>query len=482
MRTVRRLASLAAAPALVLVVATALGTVAPGLAAARQPAARQPAAPRAADSVIVIVDVTVLPMDRERTLAGQTVIVRGGRIAQLGPAARVRVPDGAVRVDGRGKFLLPGLIDMHAHAAAGEGLPGDGAGRQMALSLAAGVTTVRGMGVAPQAAPQVLALRDRVRRGEVVGPTMVLYAPSINGQNTTTPAQARQRVRDAKAAGYDGIKTHGGFGADVYDAMADEARRVGLPLAGHVTPGFGLERAVAAGQQIEHLDGVLAALMDSGGPVPPGQMIVDPADLARVDERRIAAFARDQARRGVYHGPTLALFENVMSDEPGDSLARRAEMRYAPAQAVQQWTGQKNMQLRNGGPAEGRARFLALRRTLVRELHGAGAKLMAGSDSPQFFMTPGYGLHRELQALVGAGLPPYAALAAATRVPAEYLGRADLGTVAEGKRADLLLLDADPLADIRNAERVAGVVVQGRWIVGETLRERLAEVERAVRP
>jgi imidazolonepropionase-like amidohydrolase len=320
-----------------------------------------------------------------------------------------------------------------------------------------------------------------VARGEVVGPTIVLYAPSINGQNTTTPEQARQRVRDAKAAGYDGIKTHGGFGADVYDALADEARRAGLPLAGHVTPGFGLERAVAAGQQVEHLDGVLAALMTPGAPVPPGQLIVDPAELARVDERRIAALARDHARRGVYHGPTLALFENVMSDAPGDSLARRAEMRYAAPQAVQQWTGQKNMQLQNGGPAEGRARFLGLRRTIVRELHLAGAKLMAGSDSPQFFMTPGYGLHRELQALVGAGLPPWAALQAATRVPAEYLGRAELGTVAEGKRADLLLLDADPLADVRNAERVAGVLVQGRWIPGDALRARLVEVERAVK-
>ena len=433
-----------------------------------------------ADSVVAIVDVTVVPMDRERSLPGQTVVVRDGKIAQIGPAGRVSVPAGAVRVDGRGKWLMPGLIDMHAHAAPGAGAPTDAAGRQMALSLATGVTTVRGMGVAPQAAPQVLALRDRVARGELVGPAMVLYAPSIHGQNTTTPEQARQRVRDAKAAGYDGIKTHGGFGADVYEAMADEARKAGLPLAGHVTPGFGLERAIAAGQQVEHLDGVLAALMTGDAPVPGGQMIVDPADLARVDSARIPALARDMTRRGVVHGPTLALFETVMSDETGDALARRPEMRYVPPQGLQQWTGQKNMQLQNGGPAEGRARFLALRRAIVRELHAAGAKLMAGSDSPQFFMTPGFGLHRELQALAGAGLSPYAALETATRVPAEYLGR-PIGVVAEGKRADLVLLDADPLADVANASRVAGVVVGGHWVPGEALQARLAEVEQAVK-
>ena len=433
-----------------------------------------------ADSVVAIVDVTVVPMDRERSLPGQTVVVRDGKIAQIGPAGRVSVPAGAVRVDGRGKWLMPGLIDMHAHAAPGAGAPTDAAGRQMALSLATGVTTVRGMGVAPQAAPQVLALRDRVARGELVGPAMVLYAPSIHGQNTTTPEQARQRVRDAKAAGYDGIKTHGGFGADVYEAMADEARKAGLPLAGHVTPGFGLERAIAAGQQVEHLDGVLAALMTGDAPVPGGQMIVDAADLARVDSARIPALAREMTRRGVVHGPTLALFEIVMNDETGDVLARRPEMRYVPPQGLQQWTGQKNMQLQNGAPAEGRARFLALRRALVRELHAAGAKMMAGSDSPQFFMTPGFGLHRELQALAAAGLSPYAALETATRVPAEYLGR-PIGVVAEGKRADLLLLDADPLADVANASRVAGVMVGGRWLSGETLRARLAEVERAVR-
>lgn len=439
-------------------------------------------APGATDTVVAIVDVSVVPMDRERTVAGQTVIVRDGRIERIGAAGEVSVPAGALRIDGRGKYVMPGLVDMHAHFQAGEGLLTDPAGRQIALNLANGVTTVRGLGVAPQNGPAALALRERVRRGEITAPAMVVYAPSIHGQNTTTPAQARERVREAKAAGYDGIKTHGGFDAGVYDALVDEARRVGIPVAGHVTPGFGLERAAAAGQQIEHLDGFLAALMPAGGPVPQGQMIADPADLARVDEGGIAALAAAMKRSGSYHGPTLALFENVMSDETGATLATRPEMRYSPPQAVAQWTGQKDMQIQNGAPAEGRRRFLELRRTIVRELHEAGVPLLSGSDSPQFFMVPGFALHREMQALVEAGLSPYAALETATRVPAEHMGlAAEIGTVAEGMRADLVLVDADPLADVRNAQRVSGVMVAGRWIPAEALQRRLEELERIVK-
>ncbi|HEX5830694.1 MAG TPA: amidohydrolase family protein [Gemmatimonadaceae bacterium] len=420
-------------------------------------------------------------MDRERALAGRTVVVRGGRIAALGPAGEVRIPVGARRVDGRGKFLLPGLVDGHAHIAAGEGTPADEAGRQLALSLANGVTLLRGMGMPPQAAAGALALRERIRRGEVLGPTLVLSAPSIHARNTTTPEQARQRVREAKAAGFDFLKTHGGFSADIHDALASEARAVGLPLAGHVTASVGLDRAMAAGQQVEHLDGVLAKLTRAGAPVPDGQMIVDSAALANVDTTRLPELAREMARRPLYNGPTLAVFENLWSDEPTHGLAARAEMRYVSPRVAQQWSRQRS-EMAGDASAEGRRRFLALRRQIVRVLDRAGVPMMAGSDSPQLFMVPGFAVHRELQALVAVGLTPYAALRTATVTPVEYLGMRDRGTVAVGQRADLVLVDADPLADIRNAQRVAGVVVGGRWLPAEWLQASLAEVARVLRP
>jgi imidazolonepropionase-like amidohydrolase len=163
----------------------------------------------------------------------------------------VRVPRGAARVDGRGKFLMPGLVEMHTHLAPGAGLPTDPAGRQLALMLANGITTARGL-IAP---PGYLALRERVRRGEVLGPELLVAGPSVNGQSAPTPAEAVRLVTEARAAGYDLIKTHGGLTREAYDSMIATAQRLGLRVAGHVTQGYGLAHAMASGQQVEHHDG-----------------------------------------------------------------------------------------------------------------------------------------------------------------------------------------------------------------------------------
>ncbi len=433
-----------------------------GAAAATVPPAA-PAALRdvpAAAGVLAFVDVNVVPMDRERVLAHQTVLVRDGRIVAIGP--RVPVPAGARRVEGAGRYLAPGLVDMHAHFERGTEDLHDAAGRQLAMYLAYGFTTVRGLGGAPTA----LALRDRVRAGQVLGPDLVVASPSVNGRSAHTPAEAVQRVEAAKRAGYDLIKTHGMFdGRATYDSMAAAAARVGLPLVGHVTPEYGLAHAMAAHQQVEHLDGYIAAVVADGTTMPEEtQVIVDPAVLARVEPAKLRALARETARLGIWNGPTLALFETIVSDAPPESLAAGAAMRYVPKSVLATYAAQKT-EASAGMPADGRRRFVALRREMVRALHDAGAKLLVGSDSPQFFMIPGDAALLEAEAFVAAGLTPYAALEAATRNPAEYLGRlGEQGTVAVGKRADLVLLDANPLADVRNLRRLSGVAVGGRWL------------------
>ncbi len=253
---------------------------------------------------VAFVDVSVVPMDRQRVLAHQTVVVDGGRVVALGPASAARIPAGAARVDGRGKFLLPGLVDMHAHLAAGTESLADPAGRQLALYLATGFTTVRSLGIPAANGPAALALRDRVARGEVLGPTLVVASPSVNGNSARTPADAARLVAEAKAAGYDAIKTHGNFAsAEAYDSMAATARRVGIPLVGHVTPEYGLARAMAANQQIEHLDGYIAAVLRDGVSAPGGQFILDPALLAQVDEGKLRALIQETVRRGIWNGP-----------------------------------------------------------------------------------------------------------------------------------------------------------------------------------
>ena len=448
---------LALAPTLALMVAV---VTAPAL-AQQAPVVASPLRDLPSRGVAAIVGVTLVPMDRDGAVADQTVVVRDGKVVAIGPATSTTVPEGATRIDGRGKFLVPGLVDMHAHLVTGDESLATGAGRQLALSLANGVTTLRGLGGAPTA----FALRARAARGEVLSPSLIVPGPSLNGNSVKTPAEAVQKVDAAKAAGAELLKTHGNFASgEIYDSIVVAAKRAGLPLAGHVTPEYGLRKAMDAGQQLEHFDGVIAAVTRDGAPPPPpGQFVVEPQALANVDPAKLRALAAEMASRKLWNGPTLALFENLASNETPEQLAAREEMRYAPAPGIAQWKQQKQGFL-DQAPAEGRARYLELRREITRAYDAAGAKLLAGSDSPQLFMTPGFGLHRELQALAAAGVAPSRVLAAATRNAAEYLGRSDIGTIRVGGRADLLLVDADPLAAIGNLQRISGVMVDGRWL------------------
>ncbi|WP_164019848.1 amidohydrolase family protein [Pyxidicoccus trucidator] len=410
-------------------------------------------------------------------LEDQTVLVDGDRIVALGPTASTPVPEGATRVEGRGRWLMPGLADMHLHLQQGTGTAGDNAGLQMRLLLANGVTTARALG----AAPTGLELRARVAKGEVLGPRLLVSGPSFHGKSVQGPEAARQRVREQKAAGFDLLKTHGGLGRETYDAMMAEAKAQGLRVNGHVTPDVGLAHALASGQQLEHLDGWLAALLPPGDPAVVDQLDFTDA-LERMDAARIPALAEATRKAGVWSSPTLELFELLSSADQLDMLRARPELRYAPPAAVEAWTKALSDPELTGAPAARRQRFVELRRQVVRGLHTAGAGLLVGSDSPQFFMVTGFAVHREMEAMAAAGLPAHAVLEAATRGAAEYLGEsAEWGTVAPGRRADLLLLDADPRKDVRNTRALSGVVLRGRWLPRAELDAMLAEVESAVK-
>jgi imidazolonepropionase-like amidohydrolase len=452
-----------------------------GCATAQPPAPAQPAptAPASAtgERVTAFVGVTVLPLDSDQVLKDQTVVVIGPRIHAMGPAASTPIPAGAARIDGQGRYLIPGLVDMHLHLLPGEGNLTDPAGQQLALLLANGVTSARAL-VAP---PSGLIVRDRVAHGEVLGPLLRVAGPSFHGKSVQGPEQARQQVRQQKAAGYDLIKTHGGLGRETYDAMADEARLLGLRVSGHITPDVGLSRAIEAGQQIEHLDGYLAALLPPGDKAVVEQVEFGDA-LSRMDLARLPALAEATKRAGIYNSPTMALFEAVASDGEVPELRTRRELRYVSSNAVDAWT----QSLLTGPLAEastaGKRKFLELRRQVLRGLHAAGAPLLVGSDSPQLFMVSGFALHREMAAQAAAGLPPLAVLQAATRNAAAYYGEtAQWGTVAPGLRADLVLLNGNPLEDIQLARAIAGVMVRGQWLPKSELEAKLEQVAAAAK-
>ncbi|HXQ71913.1 MAG TPA: amidohydrolase family protein [Pyrinomonadaceae bacterium] len=439
-----------------------------------QNANQTPGAPQ----TIAFVNVNVVPFDRERIVEGQTVIVRDGRIAEIGPANKTKVPAGAREIDGRGKYLMPGLADMHVHLFPGTG-QNDLAQQQLQLFLANGVTTVRNM----IGKPEHILLRDKVAKREVLGPTIYTAGPPLLGNNVSTPEVAERVVTEQKNAGYDLIKVHEGLTPETYAAIAATAKRVGIPFAGHVTATVGLKRALEAQQtSIEHLDGYLQAMVADNSPVPPSpsQVVVGPV-LEHIDESKISALAAATRKAGVWNDPTLTLFKLVVSDTTPDEYLKWPEMQYIPAKMREGFAKQKQSTLGQPVPLSERQRYLALRNKMLVALRAAGAKLLVGPDSPQFFLVPGFATHRELQSFVEAGLTPYEALEAATRNPAEYFASVfktsrDFGTVEAGMRADLLLLDANPLQSVANLSKRQGVMVRGRWLPETELRQMLDNI------
>jgi imidazolonepropionase-like amidohydrolase len=433
------------------------------------------ATPPTVPGPIAIEHVTVVPMDAERVLPDHTVVVEGRRITALGPSAQVTPPAGAQRIDGRGRFLIPGLAEMHAHFPSPQGLQQHGEAfgdRLLFLNVACGVTTVRGM----IGGPRDLQVREEVARGVRLGPRIFTAGPSINGNSAPDALAGRRLVTEQRAAGYDLLKIHPGVPRAAFDEVARVARAEGIPFAGHIPADVGLERALLSGMRtVEHLDGYVEALQK--GALAPGQNagffgseIVD-----GVDEARIPALAAATRAAGAWNTPTQVLVDNVFGGASIEEVMGRPEMKYMPAAIREQWT-KGAAQFRGPGfdAARGR-RFVELRRKLLRALRDAGAGLLLGADAPQVFNVPGFATLRELESLVAAGLTPFEALQAGTRNPAMALGVPEsFGVIARGRRADLVLLDADPLADVRNVWKRAGVVVAGRWLPAAEIDAQLA--------
>jgi imidazolonepropionase-like amidohydrolase len=469
--------------ALALPCALPLAAQAPSAGAVRPPSATGPSRGALARGTFAITDVTVVPMtSRNAVLRGSTVVVRDGRIAAVGAAGSVAVPQGATRIDGRGKFLIPGLADMHTHLYSDGDLPDSLAADELAIMVANGVTAARFM----IGTPEHLVLRREIAEGRVLGPQVWVSSPQLAGrqyENTyvvTTPEEARAAVRRSADAGYDFIKLTMFISRPVYDAIVDEGAKRGIRIVGHVDNEVGVARALEAKQQIEHLDNYLeSALADSA----PMKVSVTQSGLFRrdnwrslawIDDRKVAALAGATARAGVWSVPTLEVFHTAFAIGPTDDVIRvRPDWDVIPGPLREVYLRARQRYWNPPPDSAHRARYVQVRNAIVKAIVDSGGRIMAGSDTPEWFHVYGWALHRELQAFVTAGLTPWQALEAATRNPAEFLGAgAEWGTIEPGKRADLVLLAADPLADIRNTTRIEGVSSGGRWM-GKPELERL---------
>ncbi|MGB7209721.1 MAG: amidohydrolase family protein [Pyrinomonadaceae bacterium] len=443
----------------------------------------------ASGQVTAFVNVNVVPMDRERVVADQTVIVRGGVIAEIGDVAKVKVPNDAITVDGKGKYLIPGLVDMHTHLLSdGDEYPDSIAPDELRVMIANGVTTVRFM----IGTPELLKLRSRSAAGEIAAPTIYVASPHLTGREqgnnylVKTPDEARDAVRKSKAAGYDFIKVTTFVPSLVYEAAVDEARIQKIRVIGHADSRFvGVERAWRAGQQIEHLDGYMELLLRPDSPIKysiSDLYIYNPDNWKSfdyVDENKIAEVAKKTVASNPFVNPTQHFMKNSFGRlRTEDEIRAQPDFKFYPPKVQQQWLDfYKRNRMLNTVPLDKRARWVELREKLIKAIHDAGGKIMAGSDTPEFMWLYGFGLHHELKALKDAGLSNYAVLAAGTRNAHEFFGTLDkVGTIQKGKRADLILLNANPLDDITNTQKCSGVMLKGKWYTQPELMRWLDEI------
>lgn len=445
----------------------------PALLLAAVTSARLVSAPAPAPEPFAITSVTVLTMTSDRPLRNATVVVRNGRIAAVGPAASTPVPADARRIDGRGMFLMPGLVDMHAHLFADEYAPEAAAPAELGLYLALGTTSAR----IQIGRPQHLELRQAVREGTVAGPRLWVSSPQLSGDSgantllVRNAADGRAAVRTAKASGYDFIKLTTNITPDVYAAVMAEALASGIRVTGHVDPRVGAPQALAAGQQIEHLDNYMETILADSAPTRKSVSDVGAYraanwnSLAYVDMAKLEALAGATARAGVYVTPTIGFFTSWFATEYTDAeVQARPDYPYLPAAMKGPWERSRAFYWKNPPTAAQRAQYIAIRNRMVRAIIDSGGQVMAGSDGPGGLMAYGWMMHRELQALVAAGLSPYQALRAATVVPSTWLGViSEQGTIEVGKRADMLLLTANPLTSIGNTMSIVGVAAAGSW-------------------
>ena len=437
----------------------------------------QEASPR---NVVAIEHVNVVDVAAGRVLADQTVVIQDGRITDVGRAKSVKTPKNGTRVDGREKYLIPGLWDMHVHAA------WPGIDEIFApLFVANGVTGVREM---YGSLPVIHAWKDHYAAGDawprMIGAGHILDGPKPFWPGSTiaaTPEQARQAVDSLHAAGADFIKVYGGLSRESYAAAINEARKLGIDVAGHVPDAVSVSDASDLGQySIEHLTGVAlecskeadalraeraAAAIDTSKSLLATYARQTERVLVTQDEARCDELAKQLARNHTWQVPTLVVLRSMASlDETGFTSDKR--VRYMPKEVADSWDWKTDFRFRSRTPENwaNAKRMYQRNLEIVGRLHQAGVPIVAGTDVLNPFCFPGFSLHDELALLVEAGLSPADALRSATLNAAIFMKAKDsLGTVEKGKTADVVLLDANPLEDIRNTQKVRAVVLNGKF-------------------
>lgn len=447
----------------------------------------------AADHALVLNHVTVIDATGSAPQRNMTVVITGDRIDTVSATVDERQLTNAEVVDATGKFLIPGLWDMHVHWYDKDYLP---------LFIANGVTGIRMM----WGMPMHHDWRKKIEQGTLLGPRLFIASAVVDGPNPFWPgsivagneSEGRAAVRNAKKEGADFIKVYSALPRDAYFAIADEAKKERIPFAGHVPMSISAEEASTSGQMsIEHLDGILnacssreAELMKSAQLMLAENQLTNslskmPAYWLHEYEVALDSYSPDKAdalfatfkKNHTWQCPTLTVLRLLFTFDAAPT--NDARLKYMPPDVRSDWTGTDHFHKKRppGFHAFGQ-KFFKKQLELVRMMQRHGVGILAGTDTGNPYCFPGFGLHDELELLVQAGLSPMEALQAATRNPARFMGREkELGTIEKDKLADLVLLDGNPLDDIANVQRINAVVYRGKFYSRHALDEMLRKTE-----
>jgi len=449
---------------------------------------------------LAITHVTIINLDGEPPKPEMTVLIRGGKISAIGKTGQSQIPENARQFDGTGKFLMPGLWDMHVHILTPE--------RDFPMLIANGVLGVRNMGGVPK---DVFQWRSDIASGRVLGPRMVACGPVVDGPrpahpehaiSVRTPDDGRRAVQSLKQMGADFVKVYDGLSRDSYFAIVQESKRLRLPFAGHVPESITQAEALNAGQRsIEHGIGILSSLdYEKNKPAPTGyfeeamrtkKFSLIPQGIAKEGNGELDHFSpqrteelyRTFVKNGTYVTPTRVVDRGLTFI---DEISKQDDPRlqYVPASMREDWKPQNGMLTRYRTPA-----YIAFRKrnydmTAKQMLiaHRLEVLFLAGTDVSAAYTYPGFSLHDELALFVDAGFTPLEALRTATVNPARFFGTTDsMGSVEAGKTGDLVILNANPLTDISNTKRISAVIVGGRLLKRSDLDSLLENAEAAAK-
>jgi hypothetical protein len=451
---------------------------------------------QASPDILVLTNVNVVDT-RHGRVEKYTVVVKEGRIAALAKVGLIQKSSKLRIVNSSGKYLIPGLWDMHVHTAGGPA-PAWDENVIYPLYVANGVTGVRDMGGDPKL---LESRRERIERGDVLGPRLIFAGPFLDGGKNdaqvlavNTPAEARQAVRTLKQMGADFIKVLSRVPHDSYLAIADEAARLHMRFVGHVPESVSAAEASASGQRsIEHLSGIMLACSSEENELRQRRMNAlakdDAAGLAALNRQTLATYNAAKASKlfteftnhNTYQVPTLVWWQ-AAANVDNAALTADFRLQYVPMGVRAQWKPAQSPQPSTGQEPSDARQMFARYVELVHAMHRAGVPFMAGTDGPDPYVFPGFSLHDELELLAKAGFSNAEALAAATFYPALFMVKLDrYGVVEPGRFADMVLLDANPLDDIRNTRKISAVILRGKYYSRPDLDRMLAQVAEAAK-